>query len=350
MSLIARFTALALMLLPASALAADPQVIRIGTPDQSTGPTPSGGISLVTYLDVKQLLANEFAKDGIKVEWIYFKGAGPAVNEALANKQLDFVYLGDLASIIGRAGGLGTKLIVPVRGSNAYLAVAPGSGIKTLADLKGKRLTVFKGTAYQLSLDHALASVGLTERDLQVVNLDWTAAVAAIAAKQLDANWAGGQSLTLKEKGLAEIPVSTKTLGPQYTFQAGFLGTEDFIAAHPDLTQRFVNVIVAADHELSQPANFDDFIKVTAGRSGTPESLGKAEYEGDDLKFRFSPRIDAFVTHGYDASIEQAKSLGLIRKTFATEGWIEPKYVDKAIADAGWQSVWPAYDAEGKPK
>lgn len=36
----------------------------------------------------------------------FFKGAGPVVNEALANGQVDFAYLGDLAAIIGKANGL----------------------------------------------------------------------------------------------------------------------------------------------------------------------------------------------------------------------------------------------------
>jgi sulfonate transport system substrate-binding protein len=39
------------------------------------------------------------------------------VNEALANRQLDFVYLGDLAAIIGKANGLPTRLLLGSRGS-----------------------------------------------------------------------------------------------------------------------------------------------------------------------------------------------------------------------------------------
>ena len=37
----------------------------------------------------------------LKIEWSFFKGAGPAVNEALANNQLDFAIQGDLPEIIG---------------------------------------------------------------------------------------------------------------------------------------------------------------------------------------------------------------------------------------------------------
>lgn len=335
--------------LSAGTAAADPPTIRIGTPDQSVGPTPSGGIGLTTLLDARNLLQEEFAKDGIKVEWTFFKGAGPAVNEALANKQLDFVYLGDLAGIIGRANGLPTRFLVPVRGNNSFLAATAESGIEKLTDLKGKRLTVFKGTAYQLSLDRALARAGLTERDLQVVNLDWNAAIAALAAKQIDAAWAGVSLLTLKEKGLAKLVTGTRDIGRDSTFLSGFIGTEAFIAANPEVTQRFVTVLVRAQHWLSQPQNLPEFYALASQRSGIPIALGQADYDGDDPVFRFSPRIDDFVLANFQTSIDQAKELGLIRKPFDVRAWVEPRFAEKAIADLKLDGVWPLYDKAGQP-
>lgn len=333
----------------APVMAAEPAVIRIGTPDQSAGPTPSGGIGITTLLSGRQLFEKEFAKDGIRIEWIFFKGAGPAVNEALANSQLDVVYLGDLAAIIGRANGLSTRFLVPLRGNNAYLAVAADSGIGRIDDLRGKRVTVFKGTAYQLSLDRALAKAGLSERDLQVVNLDWNAATAALAAKQLDANWAGLQAVTLQEKGLARIALTARDLGRDYTVQSGFLAREEFISAHPDIVQRLVNVIVKAERQLSDPEQLDDFLTYSSQRSGIPVALGRAEFGGDDLKFRFSPLIDAFVVESFRAATAQAKELGLIRKPFDVDRWFEPKFVDKAVADLGLAGYWPRYDKQGRP-
>lgn len=333
----------------AGAGAAEPLTIRIGTPDQSVGPTPSGGVGITTLLDARKLLQQEFEKDGITVQWTYFKGAGPAVNEAFANKQLDFAYLGDLAAIIGRANGLQTRFLVPLRGTNSFLAVAPDSGITRLEDLKGKRLTVFKGTAYQLSLDRALARAGLTERDLQVVNLDWNAALAALAAKQLDANWASVSLLTLQDKGLAKILLSTRDLGREYTIQSGFVGTEAFIAAHPDLTQRLVNVLVRTQAWASEPGNLSEFLAVTTERSGIPLALARAEYEGDDPKFRFSPLADDFLLTNYQGSVDQAKEAGLIRKTYDVRGWIDSSFVDKAVAGLKLDGYWQHYDRNGQP-
>ena len=93
---------LAASVLSAQAAQADaPHSIRIAVPDLSAGSQPSAG-GVVDVLRSQQLLEQEFAKDGIHIDWRFFKGAGPVINEALANGQADFAYLGDLAAIIGK--------------------------------------------------------------------------------------------------------------------------------------------------------------------------------------------------------------------------------------------------------
>ena len=169
------------------------KVIRIGSPDLGTAGKPSPGGSVFAVLQANKWLEDEFAKDGIKIEWNFFRGAGPAVHEALSAKQLDIVSLGDLAAVIGRARGLPTRFIAATgRGSNSYLATAPGVSIKTVADLKGKKLTVLKGTAYQRTFDNLLAAAGLTEKDVKLINMDWPTSKAAVVhmTKSLALEWA----------------------------------------------------------------------------------------------------------------------------------------------------------------
>src|ERR1035437_5456501 len=87
---------------------AQPTVIRIGSPELGSGKSSFPGGNPLAVVKANQWLEQEFAKDGIKIEWTFFRAAGPAVNEALASKQLDVVFLGDLASVIGRSHGLPT--------------------------------------------------------------------------------------------------------------------------------------------------------------------------------------------------------------------------------------------------
>ncbi|MFD2836018.1 ABC transporter substrate-binding protein [Azotobacter vinelandii] len=168
----------------------------------------------------------------MKIQWHFFKGAGPAVNEAFANAQLDFAGLGDLAAIIGRASGLDTRLILGGRGANMYLAVTPESAIRSLADLRGKRVSVYRGTADQLSFARALDGAGIQERDLKIVSLDWSAARAALAARQIDATWSGMGVLALRKQSI-EFPFGTKQLSLAATTQTGVVASAAFIRRYP---------------------------------------------------------------------------------------------------------------------
>lgn len=328
---------------------ADPITIRIGSPSLGGNFTPSGGISLATFIDARNLLQEEFAKDGIAVEWTFFNGAGRAINEAFANNQLDFAYLGDLAAIIGRANGLDTKFLVPTRGNNSYLAVGTDSKVGKLEDLKGKGIAVFMGTAFQLSLNRTLAYAGISVRDLRIINLDWNAASAALATRQIDAAWGGVDLLSLQEKGLAKIIFSARDLGRENTFTSGFVGRGAFISANPDVAQRLVNVLVHTQYRLSQPAHQEEFFTVTSERSGIPLALAHAEFDGDGMAFRGSPRIDDFVLANLRRSVDQAKELGLIRNAYDVRNWVEPRFVEQAIVDLKIEEAWPPYDQLGRP-
>ncbi|MBN3230923.1 ABC transporter substrate-binding protein [Pectobacterium brasiliense] len=70
-----------------------PTEIRIGLPDQSAGSKPfiRGPLGLA---HIRQQLEKEFEPQGIKIQWSFFKGAGPAVNEALAARRVDAVWGG----------------------------------------------------------------------------------------------------------------------------------------------------------------------------------------------------------------------------------------------------------------
>lgn len=68
-----------LIALPAAAAHADkPATIRIGVAQQGAGDPPTFGGSSAATAQLQQLVEKEFAADGIKVEWLFFKGAGPA--------------------------------------------------------------------------------------------------------------------------------------------------------------------------------------------------------------------------------------------------------------------------------
>src|SRR5690349_6454052 len=94
---------------PLRACGADdkPSVIRIGFPNAGTGGRPLGGGSYPHNAHHLRAIDEEFKADGIKIEWKFFPGAGPALNESFANGLVDFAFgHGDLPVIVGRSTGL----------------------------------------------------------------------------------------------------------------------------------------------------------------------------------------------------------------------------------------------------
>jgi len=307
------------------AQAAEVKEIRIAVPDLGAGPQPSAA-GVVDVLRNQQLLEKAFADQGIKVQWNFFKGAGPAINEALANGQVDFAYLGDLAAIIGKANGLDTRVLSATgRGIKQYLAVTPDSGIKTLEDLKGKRVAIFRGTAYQLSFAAALASQGLKEKDLKVINLDTNAAVAALSAKQIDATWGSASLTSLRARGLADIPLNTLDLGGAGSIQSVLLGHGPFIDAHPEVVATLVKANSQALGWLQQESNRQAYIELVSGLANYPVATLQDDLKGLDLSVRFDARLDPEFLANLQKSVDLAAEQRLIRKPFKVSEWVSDK-------------------------
>src|SRR5690606_15917182 len=112
---------------------------------------------------------------------------GPAINEALSNGQLDFASYGAVPNTIGKANGLDTVLIASYGGTTIFGAARPDLDIKSIADLKGKRVAIQKATIIHWALIQALKNAGLTESDVTIIDMKNADQLAAIAAKSVDA-------------------------------------------------------------------------------------------------------------------------------------------------------------------
>ncbi|KLU26927.1 nitrate ABC transporter substrate-binding protein [Caballeronia mineralivorans PML1(12)] len=332
-----------------SVLAAAPAVVRIGVATQGYGDPPVFGGSPAATAQLQHRVEDTLKPDGIKVEWLFFKGAGPAVNEALANRQIDFAYQGDLPAVLGRANGLKTKLLIEsnVR-TGVYLAVPPDSDIKSVKDLKGKRVAIFRGTNLQLVADNVLKANGLSERDLRVINLDDAASQAALASKGVDAVFLDFKLFKLQRQGLAKIIYASRDAGLQYTRQAHLLVLDDFEQNHPDVVQKVVTSVVQAAQWSSEEANRGTLFALWA-KSGVPVESWESEYANQPLKDRSSPLIDPFIVARYQAVAGDALRLNLIRQPVSVNGWFEPKYLDQALKTLKLENYWPRFDPSGKP-
>ena len=334
----------------AASAAADTVTIRIGYPGVGADNRPFAYGDIVAVTHAGHYIEDEFSQDpDVKIEWTFFRGAGPALNESLAAGHLDIAAgLGDLPSIVGRANGLKTRFILTDKVRDTiYLAVRPNSGIKRIEDLAGHRLSQFKGTNLQLAADKVLAAHGLSERNAKFINLDTGSALAALNAGEIDGTFGSIELLGLRDRGIVEIPYSTKPEASLFGRHSAIFVTEAFDAAHPELVQRVVNAFVKAARygadETHRAAVFDLWAK-----SGYPPEAFTEDFDNERLANRLSPLIDPYVIARYRDQAAHVREYGLIRRDIDVDSWFEPRYLEAALKAQGLETYWPKYDADGK--
>lgn len=145
-------------------------------------------VSLV--LKESGLLEKALAADGISVRWVFSAGSNKAL-EFLNAGSLDFGSTAGAAALIGKINGNPIKSIyVYSRPEWTALVTGAKSTINAVADLKGKRVAVTRGTDPHIFLVRALAEAKLTERDVRLVLLQHADGRLALERGDVDA-WAG---------------------------------------------------------------------------------------------------------------------------------------------------------------
>ena len=322
--------------------------IRIGFASIGAGNRPFAGGSPAATAHAGHYVEDAFqGKQDVDVKWFFFAGAGPAVNEAFANGQLDLALQGDLPSIIGRANGLRTKIVMATGvGTPVYLAVPTGSDITGVKDLKGRPVALYRGTNGQLAVDKVLAANGLSERDLKVINMDFATAGAALANRNIDAAFGGFELFSLQRQGVAKIVYTSKGDDPAYGRNSALLATEAFVNDHPEAVQTIVTAVVKAAAWSSDDANRNAVFEGWA-KSGHPAESFRDDFEGSSLKDRSSPLIDPFLIEQYRVQAGMAREYKLLRRDVDVNGWFDDRFVTRALAELDLTRFWTVRDARG---
>jgi len=338
-------------LTPSSHAAADkPAEIRIAFPGVGNGNRPFVGGSTVATMHLKGLLEEEFRKDGIQVSWSFLRGAGPAVNELFANGLVDVALLGDLPAIVGKAGGLNTRVLAAtgIRG-NTYLAVPTESTIQSIKDLKGKRVAIFKGTNIQLSVAKLLEANGLREQDIRAINMDSATSRAALVTKDIDAAFGDYGLISLRNQGAVRIVYTTEG-DVRYLRHATLVGTQSFIQKYPDVAKRIVKaLVVAAKWTADNEANPSPIFQLWT-KSGFTFASFKEDSKGQSLKVLASPLLDDYILSQYKIQLADAQRFGLVKQAFDVGAWFEPRFLNEVLKEAGLTNFWAPVDAAGKPQ
>jgi sulfonate transport system substrate-binding protein len=145
-------------------------------------------VSLV--LKERGILEKALAGEGVSVRWVQSAGSNKAL-EFLNAGSLDFGSTAGAAALIGRINGNPIRSVyVYSRPEWTALVTTPKTGIASVADLKGKRVAVTRGTDPHIFLVRALAEAKLTEKDVKLVLLQHQDGKLALERGDVDA-WAG---------------------------------------------------------------------------------------------------------------------------------------------------------------
>jgi sulfonate transport system substrate-binding protein len=125
-----------------------------------------------------------------RVQWIEFP-AGPQLLEALSAASLEFGLTGDSPPVFAQAAGKDLFYVgaEPPKPDSSAILVLPDSPLRKLADLKGRRIALQKGSSAHYLLVRAVEKAGLQWSDIQPVYLAPADARAAFERKSVDA-WA----------------------------------------------------------------------------------------------------------------------------------------------------------------
>ncbi|TXK17541.1 aliphatic sulfonate ABC transporter substrate-binding protein [Homoserinibacter sp. GY 40078] len=201
--------------------------------------------------------------DDVSVTWTQSLGSNKA-NEGLRAGALDVGSTAGSAALLARANGSPIKTIdIYTQPEWSALATLPGSGIESVADLRGKTVAVTVGTDPYFFLLQALDEAGVGVDEVEIQNLQHADGGTALVNGSVDA-WSGLDPMLAAH----EINDGVELFYRNVDFNTyGFLNaTEDFITNHADLAQVVVDAYEKARAwALENPQETAELLAEVAG-------------------------------------------------------------------------------------
>ena len=165
---------------------------------------------------------------------------GPKQTAALAADEIGIAScLGSTSAILAASEGLDLKIVgIYSRAPKAFMIVVKNADIKSVKDLKGKRVAGPKGTILHQLLAAALAKEGMTMKDVEFVHMDLASGANALANGGVEAALlagpaaykalSGGSKMLKNGEGLVDATIVIAT-------------TEKYMKKYPNVISTFMN-------------------------------------------------------------------------------------------------------------
>ncbi|MBV8500317.1 MAG: ABC transporter substrate-binding protein [Paucibacter sp.] len=213
-----------------------------------------------------------FKEAGVEVRFEWFDYS--ASMDAYTAGKLDAVNMTNGDALVTGAGGAKSVMVLVTDYSNGNDILAAKPGIKTVADLKGKKVAVERGLVEHLLLLNALKKAGLTESDVTLVNVKTNEIPQTLAAKDVSA---AGAWQPIAGEALKAVPgaraIYTSADEPGLIYDVLAVNPASAKARRTDW-QKVVQVWGRVVAYIEDPKSQADAVRIMAARSG----VSPAEY------------------------------------------------------------------------
>ncbi|MDO4432189.1 MAG: ABC transporter substrate-binding protein [Aerococcaceae bacterium] len=182
-----------------------------------------------------------FEEEGLKVNLVEFAD-GPTIIAAMESGSIDIGNIGPGAHVLpiqGRA-----EIIAFAHLGNADEVIGrTDKGINTIEDLKGKKIASASGTSAESILKLTLAEAGLSESDVEIIDMDAAAIVTAMLSGSVDAaaTWSPNTTAIKKELGDKAVMLSNNVRYASVSPAIGsYAVTSGYVEANKDKVMSFL--------------------------------------------------------------------------------------------------------------
>lgn len=238
------------------------------------------------------------------IEWSSFT-SGPPQIEALNANQIDFAITGNTPPIVG--GPTNTKVVQSFNnvGQGDAILVHKGSGIGTVADLKGKKVAVARGSSAHGHLILQLQKAGLSTSDVDINFVQPADGKAAFEGGQVDAWVAWDPYSAGAELGGADVLVTAQGVTGGY----GFANVSDKALEDPGKEAAIEDLLIRVSQAyLWATEHPDEYAELYSRESGIDLESSKL----NTRSIRVAVPLDDEVAKYQDALIDAFASADIV--------------------------------------
>lgn len=248
-------------------------------------------------------------------------GSGPAIMEAMTAGDIDIALLGDMPVIQVKANNVDVKIISSLfTSTNGYqLIAAKDSGIKSISDIKGKKVAVMSGSTNHKLLLKYLEKEHLSEEDLEIVFLKNAEQLAAFVGHNVDAAVTQVPTSTniIKETGAYEV-VNAEGYD---TILTVITGNNEYLRKNPEIVQKFLKALIKANDWTKD--HLDEAVQIISEYADQDYDAAKLYYE--TRVFEFSLRQE--LKDGLADTINYLYNQGTISNKFNVNDLVDDSYL-----------------------